>query len=284
MFFASCKEKAPNIILTEAGVVLDTTYVVSPVPPTDPHNVLMEEFTGASCTNCPAAHETLLSLSHASPGRINIVGLYCYNITQTRPPNGAVYDFRDSVATDVASSVFLGVSSLPSGGVDRWNNTGAILMLQGSWGSTIESRKNVVDSLNLAITSSYNAATREDTITATVTYTQTVAAPHNLSIVITEDSIIDVQEYPAIPSSPFPSGHDDEYVFTNVFRGMVTNTPYGDPILATMPVKEPGRVYRHIYIHKIKEGIKPEHCHVIAFINSTVDKSVMQSVQTKMKP
>lgn len=285
LFLASCEEKAPFINFGDT-VKVDTTYVLATVPATDPHNVLIEEYTGQSCSNCPAAHAQLEQLETDNPGRINVIGMYVYGIQQSVPPAGHQYDFRDSTAWDIANTVYLGVNQLPSGGVDRVNVGGSIRLDKNIWNSNANTRKAITDSLNLAVESSYNSTTGMATVTATITYTQAVSSPHNLSIVMVEDSMVDPQEYPIFDPT-FPDGVDPVYLYKNVFRGMISSAPFGDPVLATIPAKEKGRVYRRTYTYKPKTltpAIKPEHCRVIAFVNSTSNTEIMQSVQTKLKP
>src|SRR6476646_7503425 len=93
LFLTSCEEKAPTINYTEV-VARDTTYV-GPVPTTtEPHHVLVEEFTGQTCSNCPAAHDLLGQLALANPGRVHVIGMYNFGIPQANPALGAKYDFR----------------------------------------------------------------------------------------------------------------------------------------------------------------------------------------------
>src|SRR5690606_35021325 len=123
----------------------------------------------------------------------------------------------------------------------------------------------------------YNDTDSTATITATITYTAQVLTQQNLSIAIVEDSIIDLTE--------IPTGEEEHYIFTNVFRGMVPAAPYGDPLLSTLDVNEPGRVNRRIYTYKVNPAWNASHCRVVAFVhysNTEERKDVIQSVQTKL--
>ncbi|MES2704474.1 MAG: Omp28-related outer membrane protein [Bacteroidota bacterium] len=288
LFLSSCEEKAPLIIFKESAAK-DTTYLLSTVPGTEAHNVLIEEYTGQSCSNCPAAHVTIEGYIHAKPpGRINVIGLYNFGIQQTVPPNGSHNDFRDSTATDIGKTIYGTVGQIPTGGVDRVAVAGRVLLNTGEWANVLNTRLDIEDSLNLKVTSSWDAAKGEATITALITYTKPVSGMHNLSLVLVEDGIVDIQEYPAFDPN-FPSGHDEDYDFTNVFRDMITAAPWGDPLLPAQAIKEPGRVIQKVYTYKPKTktpAIKPENCKVVAFVNgsSSANLRIYQSVQTKLKP
>ncbi len=283
VMLASCEEKAPVINFGEP-IAQDTTFVLPTVPAAEKHNVLVEEFTGQSCSNCPAAHELLTEIQHAhEPGRINVIGLYFEGITQTRPPHDAKYDFRNAQAKLIATDVYSGVSSIPAGGVERVAIGGTIKLDRSVWTSTIESRLNVPSPVNLKIESEYNATDSIASIRATLVYTSKVDFPHNISIVVVEDSIIDKQEYPS--THPVHPGYDEAYLFTNVFRGMVTSAPYGDPVLTSVTAKEPGRAFIKNFKYKLTNALNPANCRVIAFINSTKsgDPQIIQSAQVKLK-
>jgi hypothetical protein len=276
--FAGCMEKGPPINFS-AVTYKDTTYLLSAVPNADVHNVLAEEFTGQSCANCPAAHDVLNGLAVA--GRLNTVGLYFTGSPQTVPPDGAANDFRTVDATEISANIYAGgpQSGIPSGGIDRIPVAGALLLYSTSWSDAYNQRLSVADSVNLSVSSTYNATDSTATIIATVTYLYQVTTNQSLSVVITEDSIKDFQER--------PTGIDSNYMFNNVFRDMVTFAPTGDVILPAATMKEPGRVVQRVYSYKVNGAWNKKHCNVIAFVsyvNNAAAKDVWQSVKAKLAP
>ena len=283
-----CKEIGPNVNLskpTTDSILADSTWMLSAAAigtlTTDPHNVLVEEFTGQACSNCPAAHQHLDDIAALYPaGRVNIIGLYINGLPQTNPPSGYIYDFRDPSATLIGKNIYGNGIALPEGGVDRVPVGGQILLYSNDWAAAVSSRITTPDSLNLAVSSTYNTTTLKATITVTVTYTQNVSTKQNLSVVVVEDSMVDLQE--------FPDSVHSGYHFNDIFRDMVSmSIPSGDPVLDTLPSKAKGLVFRHSYSYTPKTvtpAIKPANCRVIAFINTNVgsDMHVLQSAQTKL--
>ena len=284
LFFTACKEVPPTINYSTLNYV-DSTYVGA-TPATDAHNVLVEEFTGQSCSNCPAGHTELDNEAASNPGRVNVISLYenDKNNPLNNPPPGSVYDLRTDVALTLGlSSIYGGGINLPAAGVDRVPLAGTTTNLigSGSWPTAINSRLTTTGSLNLNIASSY--ASGVATITALITYTQSVSSMQNLSIVVVEDSIVGLQEFPF-------GAIDSTYTFNDVFRGMVTAVPLGDPILDSLDTKAAGRVLHRVYTYTlpvVTPAINPSHCRVIAFVNATgagSDYHVFQSAQTKLAP
>lgn len=286
-FLVSCKETPPPINYGGAKVV-DTTYEdVANIPAAEPHEVLVEEFTGQSCTNCPAAHESLEKIREEHNDHVNIIGLYYEGISQTKPPTGYKYDLRQPAAKEIANTVYGGVNSIPSAGVERYSPGGSGIKLgQAEWGNAITTRLAVPTPVNMKIESRYNATDRIDSVRITLKYTGTVAYKHNMCIAVLEDSIIDKQEYPS--THPIYPKENPNYVFTNVFRSMVTGSISGDAVLPALPVKNPGRVIVRNYTYKVPDNLNPDHCRIVAYIIKTeetaTDKGIIiHSRQAKMK-
>ena len=104
-----------------------------------------------------------------------------------------------------------------------------------------------------------------------------------------EDSLYDI--HADVKAS---SGFDQNYLYMNVFRAMVS-TPYiGDPILDTMTTKPKGQVYwRNYTFNPSVTGVNathivnPAHCRVIAYVNNPGignDYRVLQSAQCRLIP
>lgn len=280
--FAGCKEHDVYIDFKPKSVA-DTTYVVSPVPPADLHQVLVEEFTGQSCPNCPEAHDDLDTMEALNPNRINVISLYPPGSgTQVLPPDGSVHDFRNPVADQILNTVYSSINGLPAAGMDRTVDALGSIVYVGStsWDGHITTQLAKTTPVNLSVSSTYDSVSGKATIVATVIYTQAVALAQNLSIVVVEDGMVDKQDKTGIPTLP-------NYVFIDVFRGMVTSIPSGDQLAvpgATPNAKEAGRLFKKTYSYAlptVTPAIIPSHCRVIAFVNTAdgADKHVEQSVQ-----
>lgn len=260
MALVSCQEKAPRINLTEREVT-DTSYMAAVETP-QTHKILVEEFTGASCANCPAAHELLKSLKEQYPDRLIAIAMHINNFPQSNPLPGSMYDFRTIEGTDVAQSIYGGVNSMPTAGIDRVLPAGSdrILMDSRKWAIMISDQLAVTTPVNIDVTSSYDAAEGMATIQVKLAYTEDVATNQNLSVVILHDKLVDKQEY---------TDHEVEgYDFNSIFRDMVTPL-YGNPILPDT-VKKAGLVCIRTYKYEVKPDViwVPENCRVVAFVNS----------------
>lgn len=285
LLFASCKEDH-ILVSMHNSQSKDTTYILSSVPSAQQHNVLVEDFTGVQCPNCPAGHELLVSLDSINSGRILIMGLYVFGFPQANPNAGQRYNgFRSSVATDIGKKIYEGFISEPLIGIDRiqggdqcTNHTG--FGQQGAWSTNIASRLAMPDSLNLSVSSSYDPASSSATIVTKVTYLFTTSQLQNLSIAIVEDSLDDLQEFPS-PKNVVMNRFDC------VFRGFVTSPIYGDPIFDSIGTKVAGRVCQKVYNYKLDSSLMAKNCRIIAFVHGSGANNgspIYQAVQTKLIP
>ena len=296
LLLSGCKEQ-DGIGLSGGTAVrsTDTTYMLTGSSlaslTTDPHQVLVEEFTGQSCDNCTKGHADLENFDTTHPGSLNYIGLYETNGgSLTQPVPGSANDFENTIAHAIGVYVSgSGVGNFPTAYIDRMPDiSDGILVGIGNWDADIITRMAVPDSMNLAISSTYSGNTA--TIIATVTYTQPVNEKQSLTLDLIEDSIIDFQSADKSVGHTSVKYVDSTYLFTNVFRDMITTAPQGDAILDSVTVKERGRVYKHTYSYTLPTitghpAINPAHCRVVGFVSvpgTAGNFEIMQSAQTKL--
>jgi hypothetical protein len=271
----SCKEKGPLIDFGNTKSE-DTTYVVTP-PAVQPKKVLVEEFTGASCSNCPAARVQLANLAAQNPDKLAIMGIHIYNYVQSAPTKESKHDFRTQDGTDIGNDVYGSVSMMPSAGIDRMlGGNGERLTLKGVWADLISTRLKVEPIVNIDLTSSFDEAGKKATVTVKVTYNKKTTGTQNISLAIIEDGIVDVQD------SVQTIIHD--YHFEHVLRDYITPIS-GVPFLQDKPEKEAGRVYQRTFVYDVNKDWKPENCKLIAYVHNNAgnDKEVLQVAEVKLK-
>lgn len=276
IFLGSCKEKGPIINFGNNQKAVDTTYVAA-VETASPKNVLVEEFTGATCTNCPAARTLLGQIESQNSGRVISMELHPKEHPLGKPVSGAAYDFRNQSVSDALNLYFGGgLGSIPIAGIDRLPVAGQTLIEKANWSSTITSRLAVSSPANMTINSSYDAATKNATVKVRIAYTSSVNVPQYLSVAVLEDSLIDKQEYVGYV--------DDAYVFMHVQRGYITPVS-GIQFLSNMSTIEAGRVYERTFTYKVDDAWKPEHCKLVAILhhNTGTDKEVVTAVEGHME-
>lgn len=261
ILFSACEEEPPYINLHPPLSTSDTAYLISPVPPAQPKEVLIEDISGASCKNCPDASVIGNAIAAANPGRVNIATIYPnisfggltdpiinkqYDPTNSSSPFvNSKYDLRTEVGKDLVSFVTV-VPSLPGGYIDRKKFTGSSnwYVAKENWSGNVTSELAVASPVNIEFTkeSKYNSGTKKLTVEVMLTYTAAVTGDNYLHLVLLQDSIIDAQE--RTNQSTGLTIFDSAYVHRHVVMDMLTartgdllNTNAGRTLV-------PGRVFK----------------------------------------
>jgi len=79
--------------------------------------VLIEEFTGATCNNCPKATDEANQIIADNPGKVLLLGIHSSNFAVPDTVNGYTADFRTDVGSEIYT--FANPLGLPAGLVDR---------------------------------------------------------------------------------------------------------------------------------------------------------------------
>lgn len=238
--FYSCEEKPIVIPKLEVG----------------DRKILVEELTGVRCQNCPAGTAELNDVRNTLGDNLIVVALHTasgYDL----PFSDSKYDFRTPECDAIADYLFIGGDpGAPVASVDRQfldNLTG--MFIYRPWKGSINTRTSVEPELGLFINPTFNAATRTADITVNVSPDKLVSGEIRLSVYITEDSIVDIQQKGAERVM--------DYVHRHVFRDAVS-APTGDNITALL---ETGDAFSKTYTVTLPPEWKAQHCSVVAFVH-----------------
>lgn len=274
----SCEEQGPAIRFDADPVSLVDTHYLGPPVQASSRNVLVEEFTGATCANCPAARDMLTSISDQNPGRIIPIEIHIFNFQQSKPAHGARYDLRTEAGTAIGQQIYSAVSGMPSAGFNRLPFQGELLHYTPKWAGAIDEALKAPGILNLDLSSQFDPSSRVATIHVRVTYAQAVNEKQYLSLALLEDDLIDIQE--------FTHGKfDSAYAFKHTLRDFLTPVT-GIEFLADLDNKEPGRVYERWFTYEVPEDFQVKNCQLVAFVHrhDAQSKEVLQVTKAPLAP
>lgn len=235
--------------------------------------VLLEDYTGFKCPNCPRAAVTLKELECLYGKRIVPLAVH---VSQTfaAPSNNAdgsfATDYRTSIGdaydTEFGNSLFL-----PNGLLNRREFDGLFPQLHESWPGHVtnilaEPAQALVD-----IDVTYNEGNREASASIKVSaLTDLNAAPYRISVLLSEDSIVDWQldgdrTPPEIP----------DYVHMHVLRDGFT-TAWGDLVNGGGAMPE-GFTETLTFSLVIDTEFVDHNCNVVAFVYRDDTKEVIQA-------
>jgi thiol-disulfide isomerase/thioredoxin len=233
--------------------------------------VLVEEFTGIDCVNCPTGSEKLELISAQNPGKVLVVGIHAgffatdHNGFDLRCPDGlALEQYLGPVqgypAATINRKIFVGENQLPLGA--------------GQWAGLINNEICQPPIAELAITTTYNETDSMASVVVDISkglfFNENLTHDLALTILITESNIIGYQKT--------PDGTELSYVHKHVLRDVVSSDAKGDVIISKgNPITTQQTVINN---YKIPAEWNPENCHVVAFVhNKGANLEIHQAIE-----
>ena len=263
----SCNEVGPNISLrNNANSVSDTTYVESPVATPEIKNVVIEEFTGVRCPNCPQGHQIIASIKSANGSRVASVSLHPINSL------GIHYSFSaDTFQNQKAQDLFNYLEQIgfePVAAIDRIPSSGnSVLWDKGVWANKVTAQLAQTTPVNILLSGTYDSTTRELTIVAEMHYTANVAEKNKLTVLLTESDIQSAQLDGSVIDT-FYTHKDVQRAFVSDIQGDVLDAPL-----------DAGRVFVKVYKTTLANKWKPQNMHILAYVHEYENSKLVYQVK-----
>ncbi len=192
--FTFCEEEGPFIILSPSELpLIDTSYISSTVVLPAVANVLIEEFSGVRCSNCPKGNEKLEELINSYGEQIVAISAHSDFLAA---PYGDDQDLRTQDANDLGTLIG-GISSKPAASLNRRlqdGQTAIAIKNPDSWEQYVITELAGTRSVNMEI-EILNADVMERTIEFKITLSYSAdASSHSLGFGILENDIIADQQ------------------------------------------------------------------------------------------
>lgn len=239
--------------------------------------VLVEEFTGIDCVNCPTGAEKLKSITQQNPGKVIVVGIHAGYFAVDH--NGF---YLNAVDGESLEANYLGpVTGYPAATVNRkvFANESDHVTTLGKWAGHISQELCERAIMDIDIVPAYNKSTRELSVVVNVAPKDFVndVADNDLAltIMITEDDIVGYQKT--------PTGIDMDYVHKHVLRDVLSTNYSGDVLFTKGMALEAKQ--QTVQDYALPANWEADNCHIIAFIHrkSGNDKSVLQAAEKSLK-
>jgi hypothetical protein len=255
LFFAACKEQP--IIIPDPSLNISG------------RTVLVEEVTGVRCQNCPLGTQTLVALQQQyGKDKLVVVSIHAAGNFSVPYPSSQV-DFRSTETQELANYIGA-LFGFPTAAIDRRllpNEPSIFLTGHTRWGGEVAQDLQKDASMAILLENTYNAGTRGLDVKVGLLPDQTLAGEYRLTVLITQDSIID----PQLNGVTLVQN----YVHRHVVRDVVS-APSGDPILEAL---EPGVLVNKTYNVVLPDTWDAKHCSVVAYVHRGLanDKEVLQA-------
>lgn len=208
--------------------------------------VLLEDYTGQACVNCPKAHEKATELHELYPQNLIVVAIHAG--MQALP--GLKLEEGDTYADNA------GVKIYPSGHINRRGG----LKDYEDWTETVVEEVGKPSNLDITV----NATMQEGKIQIETNLLALDEVQGKLQLWMIEDGIV-----------AFQVGASSEYVHNHVFRGSINGT-WGEDL--SLNLGETKKLQHNDVA--LKEAWNPANLSVVAFVYN--EEGVLQAAQCKV--
>lgn len=189
--------------------------VITPIIPGGDRVILLEEFTGKGCSNCPKGSREIENLLSLYPDNLVVVSIHAgFFASPDFFPIG-VHDLRTDEGEDLFD--YLGPNSgYPAGVINRTSFNGELQLTASAWAGYIGNEINDEPLVEFQLVKSYDTQSRTISVRISGRAKTSVSGDLRASVMIIEDGIIDAQD-------DFEAGGVvEDYEHKHVLRAMLT--------------------------------------------------------------
>lgn len=235
--------------------------------------ILIEDFTGHYCGNCPEAREIAERLTesysnvytisvHEGPLAMKLPGLY-------------KYDWIVPEATALAKKFKL--VATPFGLINRTAFNGKSLITPDSWEAAVQAELTKTADIGISATASFNQTTKEISFNGNINFIKSGTGKEYLVVYIIEDSIVKPQKNDFLKPVP----HDTFYVHKHVLRASM-NGNFGEPISESV-IAAGNKVAKSIkFTIPAEKDWRTEHLELIAIVRNNETEEILQVEKVKI--
>ena len=244
-----------------------------PIPVKDWYGkkILLEDYTGHKCQNCPAAAASAANIKEQYGEKVIILAVHAGYYALPSPPNFPE-DFTTSEGN--AWDAYFGISpnGLPKGMVNRKGYPITRHLDHGEWASKIGTALSEIPEVEISVKNTYNPSDSSITGKINFKFLKTIKKKLKYQVLITEDSIIAPQ---LNATTIIPN-----YLHRHMLRASV-NGPWGNDLTdgSTFNMIDTEISKSYLYSLKATELVKYKikDCKTIVFVYDDATKEILQA-------
>lgn len=241
-------------------------------PPVGNKTVLIKDFTGARCVNCPAAAEYAHQLQHTlGEDRIFILSIHAGFQAQ---PMGNFPDFT----TEEGTQWYNDNNANPLFSVDHVALTEGNTLNETQLDVSVSKALNEAQLFDITITNAYDETTRNLDVENLISPTGDGNGNYYATVCLVEDSLVGWQKVPT--STEFPQGLNQEYVFRNVFRGTLNGA---DGELVSNGQFYVTDSFKTNCSMVLDTTFNADQCYIMTYVYDKSDGKILQTAMEKVK-
>jgi len=238
--------------------------------------VLLEDYTGHTCGNCPKAAIKADEIKATYKEKVIPMAIHAGGFAKPEMPDYPA-DYRTPEGD--ALDGFFGISAVgnPNGMVNRIDfPTSGHIKGHTDWTGIVANELSKAMQAWITIVPSFNASTRKLDVTIKTEFVEALGGDIRLSAFLVEDSVMaDQKDYLANPT------HVENYAHRHMMRQSLSGSGFGE-LIAANPQASATTVDKN-YSITLSSNYNEKHCYVVAFIYNATTYEVIQAEEKKIK-
>ncbi len=263
-------EKEPIIVAANCGAAYKITTSVGPAT----RKVLIEDYTGHECGNCPAAAIVAGNILTSNPNDVIVLSVHAGYFADVNPAPFEA-DYKTPAGNDW--NTFFGITSNPNGMISRKDFiAGTHIKTYSSWATEVSTIIGLPAQAKITLVSKYDTLASCYSVDVKTKFLQNLTPNFAVSLVLMEEELIGTQkDY----SQPTPIVLN--YVHKHMMRGALNGT-WGDQ-LNTAPVAMNDSVTKTISNVVFNPTYDLNKLYVIAYVYNKTTYEVVQVEKVKVR-
>jgi hypothetical protein len=237
--------------------------------------VLLEDFTGHRCGNCPPAHLAAAELDEIYGDQLVVVTVHGGNLANPVPSSGYTADYRTEMGAALVDHWNVGLNGFPKGLINRRTFGSRQLAEYSAWGGYVAAILTEKPKVKLDLQAVLDPSTGQVDINSSVEYLEGGNFNHQLVVLLTEDSLVSKQTY------YFHTPEEvEDYLHRHVLRASITEGAWGTPLVSgQVPV---GRVVDKDFAYILDPTWVSSRCAIVAYVMDAGTKEVLQVEEVEL--
>lgn len=243
-----------------------------------PRKVLVEDYTGHTCGNCPKAATAAQNLENQYQSNVIVLAVHAGFFAQPETsPSPYTDNFKSQAGDDWDTFFGNGAAGNPNGMINRKDYPALNhIKSYSSWSSETAPFINQPADAKLTLLPTYNASAKTLDLSVKTKFMNALSNNYKLSVVLMEDSITGAQKDYSQNPDEVPN-----YIFRHMLRGSV-NGSWGEA-LNTAPVTAADSVVKTYSSFAINPAYNDNRLYVIAFVYNAATYEVIQVEEVKIR-
>jgi thiol-disulfide isomerase/thioredoxin len=260
-----------GIAVIPACDIVEEPYLV-PVGTGDTNNtgehvrkVLLEDYTGQKCPNCPEAAEIAHSLKEIYGEQVVVLALHAGFYSVPDATGNFTADYRTIEGSELNS--YFAFPAYPMGMVNRTDYSGSTILLKDSWEEAVAAQLELDPEAQIIITNTYNPSDRKLDCTVETEFLTDKEGTYFICVFVMESGIVSPQQT--------ESGVVTDYVHNHMLRKSMNGT-WGE-LVGTDGSAVAGTKVTNSYTINLPTTWNDVNCSVVAFVYNNTTLEVVQA-------